>query len=76
MNTLSSIVYGRIKIYRSNLKFITDCNDSITKSELELIMLDIAYLESIECFKAAEELRGLLSDVRVRASVCSGVLYD
>lgn len=76
MNTLNSIVDGRIEIYKSNLKLMAGCDESITKSELELIMLDIAYLESTECFRAADELRGLLSDVKVRASVYSEVLYD
>ena len=75
MRSLDSIVDARIKAYEDNLNDLFRCGDSITKKELDLVMLDIGHLESIDYYDAANKLRGLVSEVRVRNSVYCEVLY-
>ena len=75
MESLDSIVETRIKAYENNLNALFNCGDSITKKELDLVMLDVGHLSDIGFMDGANKLREIVLSIRVRDFVCCEVLY-
>lgn len=73
MKTLESIVSERIDGYYKSLETITKSGGFITQTESDFLKKDIDYLEAIDFYNDANNLRGLLSSVKVRDEIYKGI---
>lgn len=73
MKTLQSIVSERIDGYYNSLKSIAESGSCITQTESDFLKNDIDYLEAIDFYNDANNLRALLSSVKVRDEIYKGI---